>query len=78
MNLNQITVPSLDLATSIPFYQSLGLKLIAHSNDEYARFECENGASFSLHLVSELPSGGGIWFILKLMILTTKLRYCKN
>lgn len=61
MNLNQITVPSLDLTISIPFYQSLGLKLIVHSNDEYARFECKNGASFSLHLVSELPSGGGIW-----------------
>jgi len=28
MNLNQITVPSLDLTKSIPFYEALGLKLI--------------------------------------------------
>jgi len=61
MNLNQITVPSLDLTKSIPFYQNLGLKLIVHSNDEYARFECSNGASFSLHHVNELPKGGGAW-----------------
>ena len=62
MNLNQITVPSLDLAKSIPFYQTLGLKLIVHSNDDYARFECPNGEStFSLHRVGELPKGNGIW-----------------
>lgn len=62
MNLNQITVPSLDLTKSIPFYQTLGLKLIVHSNDDYARFECPYGDStFSLHRVEEPPRGNGIW-----------------
>lgn len=62
MNLNQITVPSKDLTKSIPFYQQLGLNLIVHSNDEYARFESPNGDStFSLHLVDKLSRGEGIW-----------------
>ena len=48
MNLNQVTVPALDLAVSIAFYQSLGLRLIVRS-ETYARFECPDGdATFSL------------------------------
>lgn len=48
MNLNQVTVPALDMAASIAFYQTLGLHLIVRS-DHYARFECSNGDStFSL------------------------------
>ena len=61
MNLNQITVPSLDLSRSIPFYQKLGLKLIVNSTMDYARFECPDGAStFSIHRVDKRPSGDGI------------------
>jgi len=60
MNLNQITVPSLDIERSIAFYQTLGLKLIVKS-DHYARFECPDGTStFSVHLTEELPTGLGI------------------
>lgn len=60
MNLNQITVPSLDIEKSIAFYQTLGLKLIVKS-DHYARFECPDGTStFSVHLAEKLPSGVGI------------------
>lgn len=60
MNLNQITVPSLDIKKSIAFYQTLGLKLIVKS-DHYARFECPDGTStFSVHLAEKLPSGVGI------------------
>lgn len=62
MNLNQITVPSLDLTKSIPFYEKLGLKLIVKSLPHYARFECPNGqATFSIHLTKNLPMGDGIW-----------------
>ncbi|NME68961.1 VOC family protein [Flammeovirga aprica] len=61
MNLNQITVPTLNVPKAIRFYKKLGLKLIVHSDDHYARFECENGATFSLHLVEQLPQGGGIY-----------------
>ncbi|WP_411029483.1 VOC family protein [Spongiimicrobium sp. 3-5] len=62
MDLNQITIPSLDLTKSIPFYEKLGLKLIVESLPHYARFECPNGNStFSIHLTENLPKGDGIY-----------------
>ncbi|QOD60004.1 VOC family protein [Polaribacter haliotis] len=62
MNLNQITVPSLDLEKSILFYQKLGLELIVEALPNYARFVCPNGGStFSIHKVKELPKGDGIY-----------------
>ncbi|MEP0481508.1 MAG: VOC family protein, partial [Nonlabens sp.] len=33
MNLNQITIPVLDIPKSIAFYESLGLNLIVHTHD---------------------------------------------
>jgi len=62
MNLNQITVPSLDLTKSIPFYEKLGLHLIVKALPHYARFECrEGGATFSIHQVEALPQGDGVY-----------------
>ena len=62
MNLNQVTVPSLDVAKSIRFYETLGLKLIVKAVPHYARFECPDGnASFSIHLTETLPNGAGIY-----------------
>lgn len=62
MNLNQITVPSLDLTKSIPFYEKLGLKLIVKALPHYARFECPDGGStFSIHLTETLPKAAGIY-----------------
>lgn len=50
MRMNQVTVSARDLAASIAFYRTLGLRLIVRS-DQYARFECPGGGStFSLHL----------------------------
>ena len=61
MNLNQITVPSLDLSKSVPFYQKLGLELIVSSIPHYARFVCPDGSStFSIHQTDKLPSGDGV------------------
>lgn len=61
MNLNQVTIPSLDVTASIAFYKKLGLHLIVHTHERYARFECPNGEStFSIHQVEQLPSGEGI------------------
>ncbi|MFY7990825.1 MAG: VOC family protein [Fluviicola sp.] len=61
MNLNQVTVPSLDLTRSIPFYQQLGLRLIVHTHASYARFECPDGqATFSIQRVEQLTTGHGI------------------
>lgn len=61
MNLNQITIPSIDLSKSIVFYEKLGLKLIVKSLPNYARFECQEGNStFSIHLVEQPPLGNEI------------------
>lgn len=62
MNLNQITVPSLDVAKSTSFYEKLGLKLIVKAFPHYTRFECPNGtATFSIHLVEQLSLGEGVY-----------------
>ncbi|MFD2727746.1 VOC family protein [Hyunsoonleella rubra] len=61
MNLNQITVPSLNVEKSIGFYKALGLKLIVEALPKYARFESPNGsATFSIHLIEQLPKGTGV------------------
>lgn len=58
MNLNQVTIHSLDVPRAIQFYQKLGLKLIVHTHDAYARFECVDGdATFSIHQVDRMPEG---------------------
>jgi catechol 2,3-dioxygenase-like lactoylglutathione lyase family enzyme len=62
MNLNQITVPSINLEVSVPFYEKLGLTLIVSALPNYARFECPDGdGTFSIHKVEALPSGTGVW-----------------
>ncbi|MDM9631703.1 VOC family protein [Robiginitalea aurantiaca] len=62
MDLNQITIPSLDLEKAIPFYETLGLQLIVKALPHYARFQCPNGAStFSIHRTEALPTGDGIY-----------------
>ncbi len=62
MNLNQITVPSINVEKAIAFYEKLGLKLIVKALPHYARFEClEGDATFSIHQVEKLPSGDGIY-----------------
>ncbi|WP_298896816.1 VOC family protein [uncultured Psychroserpens sp.] len=61
MNLNQITIPSIDVKKASVFYQTLGLKLIVDALPRYVRFECTDGnATFSIHKVNTLPSGKGI------------------
>lgn len=56
MNLNQVTVPCVQLEASVDFYRRLGLRLIVLDPPKYARFECPSGGStFSLHLAE--PAG---------------------
>ena len=58
MNLNQVTLPALNIADSVSFYRKLGLLQIVDS-DDYARFECADGeATFSLTLADESVIGG--------------------
>jgi catechol 2,3-dioxygenase-like lactoylglutathione lyase family enzyme len=64
MRLNQVTVAATDLAASIAFYETLGLKLIVRA-EHYARFECPDGepSTFSLHLdPGAAPSGTVVYF----------------
>ena len=61
MNLNQITIPSLDLKRATEFYKKLGLTLIVDALPRYLRFEFPDGDStFSIHNVNQLPTGEGI------------------
>ncbi|TYA97869.1 VOC family protein [Seonamhaeicola marinus] len=61
MDLNQVTIPSVDVAKATEFYKTLGLHLIVDALPRYVRFECPDGNStFSIHKVNELPKGEGI------------------
>ena len=60
LNLNQVTIPALDIASSVGFYQRMGFRQIVDS-PHYARFECPDGdATFSLHVVDDLPGPTGV------------------
>ena len=59
MNLNQVTLPVLDMDKSVKFYQQLGFNLIVDT-PHYARFECPEGEStFSLSL-DDQPYQNGV------------------
>tara|TARA_R110001632_G_scaffold2297_7_gene10080 strand:- start:68 stop:442 length:375 start_codon:yes stop_codon:yes gene_type:complete len=61
MILNQLTIPSLDVNKGTQFYQKLGLHLIVDARPRYVRFELPDGdATFSIHVVDELPKGDGV------------------
>jgi hydroxymethylpyrimidine/phosphomethylpyrimidine kinase len=61
--LNQITLGSSDYGASVAFYKTLGLRQIVDSPDNgYARFEADNGATFSIHADGTPPAGAVIYF----------------
>ncbi|AOW20871.1 VOC family protein [Urechidicola croceus] len=61
MNLNQVTIPSINVNNAVKFYEKLGFKLIVDSTPRYVRFEVPDGeATFSIHSVNKLPNGQGI------------------
>lgn len=54
MQLNQVTLPALDITAAVGFYQTLGFELIV-SSPHYARFKSTVGDStFSVHVVETL------------------------
>ncbi|WP_190809809.1 VOC family protein [Flagellimonas sp. S3867] len=74
MNLNQVTVPSLNVEKSIAFYNTLGLQLIVKALPHYARFVCPDGNStFSIHMVDQLPIGEGIYLYFECVDLDEKV-----
>ncbi len=75
MNLNQVTLPSIDLARAVTFYQKLGLQLIVDALPGYARFVCPDGSStFSLHQVAQLPRDEGAWIYFECEDLDQKVK----
>ena len=60
MNLNQITLPARDYAASVAFYRRLGLVQIVDAPPRYARFECEGGATLSIHASEADPTASGV------------------
>lgn len=61
MRLNQITLPALDVAESLRFYQRLGLVLVVDALPRYARLENpEDGQTLSLHHTAAVPARGGV------------------
>ena len=54
MELNQVTVPAVDVAASVAFYRKMGFELIVDS-PHYARFKATVGdATFSVHAVAAM------------------------
>ena len=61
MNLNQITLPSIDVEKATAFYKQMGFNLIVEALPRYVRFESTSSDStFSIHRVDALPKGEGI------------------
>ena len=61
MNLNQVTVPSTNVARSAEFYRRLGLIQIVEDLPGYARFECPDGdATFSVERADPRPGDSAI------------------
>ncbi|MFD0738055.1 VOC family protein [Lysobacter koreensis] len=61
MNLNQVTLPAVDVGASVAFYRDMGFKQLVDSPPRYARFECPDGeATFSVHLVDTLSPDSGV------------------
>ena len=64
MELNQVTLPALDVAASVAFYRCLGFALIVDAR-HYARFKSTVGnATFSVHAVERIagPPGTVVYF----------------
>ncbi|UZK68980.1 bifunctional hydroxymethylpyrimidine kinase/phosphomethylpyrimidine kinase [Sphingomonas sp. S1-29] len=54
--LNHVTVPANGLGESEHFYRLLGLRQIVRSDDRYARFETEGGATLSIEVEQQLAA----------------------
>jgi len=62
MNLNQVTLPVVDMQEAVSFYLTLGFTQIVDT-PHYARFECPEGDStFSLSLEEQVINGTTIYF----------------
>lgn len=60
MDLNQITLPCQDYDETVRFYRELGLRQIVDSSPRYARFETEQGTTFSVHREEATPKRSNV------------------
>ena len=59
MELNQVTLPAIDVAASVAFYRTMGFELIVDT-PHYARFKSTvRDATFSVHAVDSAPQPSG-------------------
>jgi catechol 2,3-dioxygenase-like lactoylglutathione lyase family enzyme len=78
VQLNQVTVPALDISASVAFYRGLGLRLIV-SSPHYARFECSDGGStFSVHLAEGTVPNSGVTVYFECDNLDQKVGHLKS
>ncbi len=64
MELNQVTLPALNVADSVAFYRAMGFELIVDA-PHYARFKSAVGdATFSVHAIASMaePSKTVVYF----------------
>jgi hypothetical protein len=60
MNLNQATLPAVDLGPTVDFYRRHGLRRIVEDLARYARFELPDGdGTLSIEQVSDPVAGHG-------------------
>jgi catechol 2,3-dioxygenase-like lactoylglutathione lyase family enzyme len=60
MNLNQVTLPAMDVGLAVDFYRRLGLPLIVEDLPGYGRFELPDGdGTLSIEQGSEPAAGHG-------------------
>ena len=60
MNLNQVTLPAVDVTAAAAFYERLGFRLIVNALPRYVRFECPEGdATLSVEQVQERGTESG-------------------
>lgn len=60
MNLNQVTLPAINVAESVDFYKRMGFELVVDA-PHYARFKCPNGsATFSVHKVGAVSESSDV------------------
>lgn len=60
MNLNQVTLPAINMEESEAFYRALGFRKIV-SDEHYMRFECPEGdATFSIERMEGVPAGPAV------------------
>ena len=74
MDLNQVTLPCIDLEASADFYRRLGFTQIVSNPPEYARFECDSGATFSLQRAGSVPEESGVVVCFEVKELDDKVR----